>query len=86
MTKITVLLPCSFFHRDKVEFISKNVHGKLAIRAVLNNDMKLLQSLIENKEEVYKVFEHVREKTNNLGFRPGPTQTSLFGHRKKLDA
>ena len=38
-----------------MEFISKNVHGKLAIRAVLNRDMKLLQSLMENKEEIYKV-------------------------------
>ena len=30
--------------------------------------------------------EPVREKTNNLGFRPGPTQTGLYSHRKWLEA
>ena len=29
--------------------------------------------------------EHVREKTNNLGFRPGQTQTALYSHRSKLE-
>ena len=33
-----------------------------------------------------KPFEPVREKTSNLGFQPGPTQTSLCSHRKKLEA
>ena len=28
----------------------------------------------------------MREKTNNLGFRPGPTQTGLYSHRKWLEA
>ena len=28
----------------------------------------------------------VNEETNNLGFRPGPIQTSLYSHRSKLDA
>ena len=31
-------------------------------------------------------IEPVREKTNNLGFRPGPTQTGLYSHRKWLAA
>ena len=31
-------------------------------------------------------YEPVREKTNNLGFRPGPTQTGLYSHRKWLEA
>ena len=26
------------------------------------------------------------EKTNNLGFRPGPTQTELYKHRRWLEA
>ena len=30
--------------------------------------------------------EPVREKTNNLGFRPGLTQTDLYNHRKELEA
>ena len=28
----------------------------------------------------------MREKTNNLGFRPGPTQTGLYIHRRWLEA
>ena len=32
------------------------------------------------------VFEPVHEKTNNLGFRLGPTQTRLYSHRKELEA
>ena len=31
-------------------------------------------------------FEPVREKTNNLGFRPGRTQTGLNSHRRWLVA
>ena len=27
-------------------------------------------------------YEPVREKTNNLGFRPGLTQTGLYSHRR----
>ena len=28
----------------------------------------------------------MREETNNLGFRPGPTQTGLYKHRRWLEA
>ena len=28
----------------------------------------------------------MHEKTNNFGFRPGPTQTGLYSHRIKLEA
>ena len=31
-------------------------------------------------------YEPVHEKTNNLGFRPGPTQTRLYRHRRRLEA
>ena len=31
-------------------------------------------------------IEPVHEKTNNLGFRPGPTQTRLYSHRSRLEA
>ena len=34
----------------------------------------------------YKTFEPVHEKTNNLGFRPGPTQTSLYSHRRNPES
>ena len=30
-------------------------------------------------------FEPVHEKTNNLGFRPGSTQTGLYSHRRWLE-
>ena len=32
------------------------------------------------------IIEPVHEKTNNLGFRPGLTQTRLYSHRIKLEA
>ena len=32
------------------------------------------------------IIEPVHEKTNNLGFRPGLTQTGLYSHRKELEA
>ena len=31
------------------------------------------------------IKEPVREETNNLGFRPGQTQTGLYSHRRKLE-
>ena len=33
-----------------------------------------------------KTLEPVHEKTNNLGFRPGLTQTRLYSHRRQLEA
>ena len=32
------------------------------------------------------LIEPVHEKTNNLGFRTGLTQTGLYKHRKELEA
>ena len=73
--------------RDKVEFISKNVHGKLAIRAVLNRDMKLMQSLMEDKEEIYRVKYNKNHFSKPLcyvyvcGTEPGytlPLQNSVY--------
>ena len=32
------------------------------------------------------LYEPVREKTNNLGFRPVLTQTGLYSHRSRLEA
>ena len=36
--------------------------------------------------EVDNIYEPVRDKTNNLGIRPGPTQTDLYSHRRWLEA
>ena len=33
----------------------------------------------------YTVYEPVHEKTNNMGFRPGPTQTKLYSDSIKLE-
>ena len=33
-----------------------------------------------------KVHEPLYKKTNNLGFRSGPTKTSLYLHRSRLEA
>ena len=33
-----------------------------------------------------KIYEPVHKKTNNLGFRPGQTQTGLYSHRRWLEA
>ena len=37
-------------------------------------------------ETTERLIEPVREKTNNLGFQPGLTQTRLYSHRKELEA
>ena len=36
--------------------------------------------------EFKRIHEPLHEKTNNLGFRPGLTQTDLYSHRRKLEA
>ena len=35
---------------------------------------------------IMRIYEPVHEKTNNLGFRPGPTQTGLYSHRRWIEA
>ena len=43
--------------------------------------------IIQMKRRITSIIiEPVREKTNNLGFRPGPTQNGLYSHRKWLGA
>ncbi|KAK3611456.1 hypothetical protein CHS0354_032737 [Potamilus streckersoni] len=54
--KIKVLEKEPFFETNEpVEFMSKNSYGKLAIRAVNLNDMKLLQNLTEDTERVHSL-------------------------------
>ena len=40
----------------------------------------------QQKDPETSTSEPVREKTNNLGFRPGLTQTGLYRHRTLLEA
>ena len=35
---------------------------------------------------LYLIYKPVHEKTNNFSFRPGPTQTGLYSHRRWLEA
>ena len=35
---------------------------------------------------VDRIYEPAHETTNNLGFRPGPTQTGLYSHKNRLVA
>ena len=37
-------------------------------------------------DDMKTIFEPRREKTGFRGFRPGPTQTGLYGHRRWLEA
>ena len=46
-----------------------------------NSSMNIIQVRVSEKQ-----FEPVRDKTNNLGFRPGLTQTGLYKHRRRLEA
>ena len=43
-------------------------------------------SLNKNINHTPMTFEPVHDKTNNLGFRPGPTQTSLYSHRRNPES
>ena len=44
------------------------------------------QSKAQEKSASDCTYEPVHDKTNNLGFRPGPTQTGLCSHRGWLEA
>ena len=47
--------------------------------------MSKYTKLYSHRYENY-VSEPSHEKTSNLGFRPGPTQTGLYSHRSRLEA
>ena len=46
----------------------------------------LIMESIELDDASIIVFEPLLEKTNNLGFWPGPAQTGLYSHRSRLEA
>ena len=53
----------------------------------LTLEIILMSYLISNSyASIITIIEVVREKTNNLGFRPGPTQIGLYSHRRWLEA
>ena len=50
------------------------------------NFSKMCANVIAPVFQFKMVIEHVREKTNNLGFRPGPIDTRPNSHRRWLEA
>ena len=48
----------------------------------LEKDRVLIEDPRWNGKQL--IIEPVRDKTNNLGFRPGPTQTGLYSNRRWL--
>ena len=55
------------------------------VAAQILHDHSILETTCNSRAECV-VSEPVHEKTNNLGFRPGPTQTRLYSHRSRLEA
>ena len=52
----------------------------------LNATILNFSDYLSNSRLVYSfVFEPLHAKTNNLGFRSGPTQTGLYSHRSRLE-
>ena len=42
----------------------------------------IVVAMLDPVHHVETIFEPRREKTGLWGFRPGPTQTRLYGHRR----
>ena len=51
----------------------------------VSNLVAAYEDYATQKQDIY-ILEPVHEKTNNLGFRPGPTQTSLYSHRRNPES
>ena len=67
------------FSRVAAQIILDSFGGLLRHFPQFSSDSKM--------QEQFRIkIEPVHEKTNNLGFRPGPTQTRLHSHTIKLEA
>ena len=52
-----------------------------------HNSAFLLLRLLDIFKRAREIkLEPLNEKTSNFGFRPGPTKTGLYSHRKGLEA
>ena len=58
--------------------------GKHAVHKVSLALMALNQMITFTA--TFLLFEPSLEKTANVGFRPGPTQTDLYSHRRELES
>ena len=64
------------------------VEHQTLIPHLLRCDVEKVKSILASYEQEggIKIIEPVREKTNNLGLPPGPTQIKLYSHRRYLEA
>ena len=62
----------------------QHVLQKYCYRMFLEKELsRCIQVIIKTKTTIRgDTFKSVHEKTNNLGFRPGLTQTRLYSHRR----
>ena len=70
--------------KKKKKLIFAYLHKNLSLQIPHFNFYMNFPLIKINLETI--IFEPSHEKTNNLGFRPGQTQTSLYSHRSKLEA
>ena len=76
----------SFILAHKACFVNSS-EGKSICMEISNNKVSGTAAVraAGNKIKSKNLYETVREKTNNLGFQPGPTQTGLYKHRRWLE-
>ena len=83
---MSVLKTYTYFNMKIAGVIGKNVvfHSR-------NKKQQMVCNVFCNLENAtwlnyFVLYELSHEKTNNLGFRPGPTQIRLYSHRKWFEA
>ena len=93
--KIVVLKPVPgkvwLFHRQsnrKIELMIRVQQTVCQLGACEEYDSVHLAKNIRAflKSGIFFLNAPVRVKTDNLGFRPGPTKTTLYSHRSRLEA
>ena len=74
---------------DFVSFVittNKPLHCKLEDQSKRELDDNIGSKFNDVLSKLYLIFEPVHEKTNNLGFQQGLTQTGQYNHRRRLEA
>ena len=79
-----VRIPKVSFSHGSAVVVSGNVTAEILVIGVdcFHRGQKKFQEAFE----ITIIEPVIFEKTNNLGFRPGPTQTGLYSHRSRLEA
>ena len=66
--------------------VLQKAHTSFDVRVGFKMMLFIASDCFINNNSNIDTYEPVQEKINNLGFRPGPTQTRLYCHRIKLEA